>query len=212
MPKYCPTCGNSSDKIAFFGNFCEKCSKGRFSALLPSKVEISRCKRCGKIKSDGQYTEPNGRAIESAIRPYFKGFIMHLISHSEGSARIDVSEEMENGTLSVESEISIEYKKTLCDKCYKKACNYHEAVMQLRGNPHKIEKFADRVTRFFESNNEFVTRTEPKDNGIDMYLSSKRLAGALISKMKLHPNTSFTLAGVKGGKKLYKNTYAIRFD
>jgi NMD protein affecting ribosome stability and mRNA decay len=49
------------------------------------------------------------------------------------------------------------------------------------------------------------------DNGLDVYLSSKSLATLFIMKQRLKPETSYTLAGVKQGKRVYKNTYALRF-
>lgn len=68
------------------------------------------------------------------------------------------------------------------------------------------------MTRYLDSNDAFVSKMEENEHGIDMYVSNKRLAAAFISKMKLHPNTSFTLVGLKNGKRVYKNTYAIRYE
>lgn len=213
MPKFCPTCGNSSDVIEFLGNFCINCAREKFKSTLPKSVEISLCKKCGKIKAGKSivYEPINGRSIEMAIRQHFHRYKCHLISYTDKTALVDISDETENGIISAEHELELEFKKTNCDICYKKSCNYHEAVIQLRGNQHKIEKFIERITRYFEINNGFVTKIEEDPNGINLYLSSKSLAGAFISRLKLHPNTSYTLSGVKNGKRVYKNTYAIRY-
>lgn len=211
MPKFCPTCGNSSDKTRFYGNFCEECTKRKFSENLKEEVEILRCKRCGRIRSHGIYVPPNGPNLADAIKQHFKGKDVSLIDYSEDTAKVELSEMTEGGTVMVEHAIELKYKKQLCDVCYKKACNYHEACMQLRGNPDRIEKFMERLTRYFEAHDAFISKIEQAEHGLDVYLSSKALANSFISKLDLHPETSYTLAGVKNGKRVYKNTYAIRY-
>ena len=104
------------------------------------------------------------------------------------------------------------YKKYLCEKCYRKACNYHEAVVQLRGNMQRAEKMLAKITKYFEARDEFITKVEEADNGMDVFLSNKKLATAFMSRNDLKPVVSFTLVGVKKGRKVYKNTYALRFS
>lgn len=211
MPKFCPTCGNSSDKTRFYGNFCEDCTKRKFSEHIKDKVEIIRCKRCGRIRARGVFVPPNGMNLADAIKQHYKGRDVKLIDYSEDSAQIDLSEATENGTVTVQHNIGLDYRKQLCDVCYKKACNYHEAVIQLRGSPDRIESFMEKLTKFFEVHDQFISKIETAEHGLNVYLSSKSLAGAFITRMKLHPETSYTLAGVKNGKRVYKNTYAIRY-
>ena len=86
-----------------------------------------------------------------------------------------------------------------------------EIVKDVVENPDKIEKFMQKLTKFFEMNNEFISKIESADNGLDVYVSSKALCNTLMSSMELHPNKSFTLAGVKNGKRVYKNTYALHY-
>ncbi len=212
MPKYCPTCGNSSEKSRFFGNFCESCTKEKFSKGLPLIISISRCKRCGKIKAGGSYADPTTRNLEIAIGQQFGKNRVYLIEYEGSRAKLEVSFDTDHGTIAANHEVEIAYKKVLCEMCYKKACNYHEAVIQLRGNNHRINRFIEKVSRYFDLNNEFISKIEQADNGMDVYVSNKRMAAGLISKMKLHPTTSFTLAGVKNGKRIYKNTYALHFE
>ncbi len=212
MPKSCPTCGNSEASIKFFGNFCENCAREKFVARLPRSAEITVCKRCGKIKATGTFVPPNGHNIEAAIKSNFPKLTVHLIDYDNSSAKLDISEETAYGKLSAELTIELTQRKALCEMCYKKACNYYEAVIQLRGNNYKIARFIERITRFFDMNNEFVGEIERTADGPNVYLSNKRLVQAYISKNKLHSTNSFTLSGVKNGRRIYKNTYAIRFE
>jgi NMD protein affecting ribosome stability and mRNA decay len=212
MPKFCPTCGNSSEGTRFFGNFCENCAKEKFFSRLPKSVEITVCKRCGRIKAGGSFVPPNGHSIELAIKPQMGKHTAHLIDYDNDSAKLDVTDDTEYGKLSVELTVEITQRKALCEMCYKKACDYYEAVIQLRGNNYKIARFIEHITRFFDVNNEFITRIERTDDGPDLYLSNKRLAQAYISKNRLHSTNSYTLAGVRNGKRIFKNTYAIRYE
>lgn len=212
MPKFCPTCGNSSDKVTFYGNFCENCTNKKFDSGLPAQVEIVRCKRCGKIKAFGLFVEPGKRSVEEAIRQYLNKYAVTLIGTDDKSAKVYITDDTQNGPVMVEHRFEIEYKKTLCEMCYKKACNYHEAVIQLRGSDRaKIEHFVESITRFFDNNHEFVAKVEESSDGLDMFMSNKRLTSAFMSSRKLKPTMSYTLAGLKNGKKVYKNTYALRF-
>jgi NMD protein affecting ribosome stability and mRNA decay len=155
---------------------------------------------------------PSGHNIELAIKPQFPKLAVHLIDYDNDSARLDVTDDTEYGNLSVELTVEITQKKALCEMCYKKACNYYEAVIQLRGNNYKIARFIERITRFFDVNNEFITKMERADDGTNLYLSNKRLAQAYISKNRLHSTNSYTLSGVKNGKRIFKNTYSIRYE
>jgi NMD protein affecting ribosome stability and mRNA decay len=92
MPKFCPTCGNSSDKVRFYGNFCEDCTKRKFSEDLTESSEVIRCKRCGRIKSLGVFVPPNGKNLAAAIKQHFKHKDIKLIDYSEDSAVVDLSE------------------------------------------------------------------------------------------------------------------------
>jgi len=212
MPKYCPTCGNSSDKMLFYGNFCESCTKEKFSKTLVKEVQITACKRCGRIKAAGAYVPLSYNNLEIAVEQSMGKYKVRLLSYENNAAKVEVSDTTEYGPISVEHELGVTYKRILCETCYKKACMYHEAVIQLRGNPQKIEKFQDKISRYFDARNEFVTKVEQSDHGVDMYMSSKRMVTQFISRLGLKPTTSFTLTGVKNGKRIYKNTYALRFE
>ena len=67
-----------------------------------------------------------------------------------------------------------------------------------------------KVNKYFERHQEFVTKIEQIDNGYDMYLSSKKLVTAFLSLMNIKATVSYTLHGLRKGKKIYRNTYSIR--
>ncbi|MDE1824244.1 MAG: hypothetical protein KGH74_03000 [Candidatus Micrarchaeota archaeon] len=209
MPKSCPTCSRTSNDAKFFGSFCEYCSRDKLSAKLNAVVEVTWCKRCMRIRGREGFVAPAGRNFEEIMGSRFKGYSVHLVKLNRDSALLDIAEMTPDGPLSVEKEIGIRYNKTLCDTCYKKSSSYYEAVVQLRGNPAKMERMIASLERYFERRKQFVSKIEKEDNGFNVYLSDKRMASEFMASKRLKPNMSYTLAGIKGGKKIYKNTYAL---
>ncbi|MDE1851933.1 MAG: hypothetical protein KGH69_04580 [Candidatus Micrarchaeota archaeon] len=209
MPKSCPTCSRTSNDAKFFGSFCEYCARDKLSARLANEVEVTWCKRCMRIKGKEGFVAPTGRNFETVMGSRFRGYSIHLVKLNRNSVVLDIAEETADGQLSVEKEVGIKYSKTLCDMCYKKSSDYYEAVVQLRGNPSKVERLAASLERYFERRNQFVSKIEREDNGLNVYLSDKRMASEFMSNKRLKPTMSYTLAGIKSGRKIYKNTYAL---
>ena len=209
MPRYCPTCNRSEADVKFYGNFCEICAGEKLSEGLIDKVEIQKCKECQRIRVKGRFIGEDRTNLEEALQQNFKRNHVHLVDYDAKDAIVKISVEGPEGKLTVDRKIKLKYIKTLCDRCYKVKCEYYEAVLQLRGDKSRIEKVVRHVKALFERNNEFISKMESKDGGIDVYLSSKRLATEFVAYYKLYPKMSYTLAGVKNGKKQYKNTYAI---
>ena len=195
--------------MKFYGNFCEICAGEKLSDGLIDKVEIQKCKECQRIRAKGRFIGENRTNLEEALQQSFKKNHVHLVAYDAKEAITKISVEGPEGKLTIDRKIKLKYTKTLCDRCYKVKCEYYEAVFQLRGDKNRIDKVIKHVTALFERNNEFISKMESKDGGIDIYLSSKRLATEFVAYYKLYPKMSYTLAGVKNGKKQYKNTYAI---
>ncbi|MDE1860114.1 MAG: hypothetical protein KGH72_00155 [Candidatus Micrarchaeota archaeon] len=211
MPKHCPTCSKSSNEIKFYGDFCYDCAGKELRSRLPTTIEIERCKRCGRIKMRDSYSDFEGRALEAIIVRKLSKYTVHLLKYDEERAIVEVAEESEKGILAIDHELLLAYKKILCDRDFKKASNYHEAVIQLRGNTGSVERTLERIRRYVERNGEFIARVDPVSNGVNIQISSKKVASEFMVHAKMHPVTSFTLMGVKNGKRVYKNTYALHF-
>lgn len=211
MVKHCPICNNSSADVKFYGEFCEKCSSDKLKEKLPLEVEVFRCRICGKIRTKEGELEEDKKSLLLVIQQRLVKFKVHLISYGEGKALIDVVDQKGAQPLATEKEVEIKYRKMTCESCYKKQGGYYEAVLQLRGDYERIARFMEKFERYNESRNQFIAKTEKVDNGYDVYVSSKAVASAYISERNLTATTSYTLSGLnKSGKKVYKNTYAIR--
>ena len=208
MAKHCPICNRSNSEVEFYGEFCKYCAQERLAEKLPKEILIEKCSRCGRIKAGGRYVKETGMAINTIMRSKIPKYGTKFIEMEGDSAVVDVIDN-ETGA-STEKSIKLDYNGKICEACYRKAGMYYEAVMQLRGDTDKVERMISKVNKYFERHQEFVTKVEQVDNGYDMYLSSKKLVTAFLSLMNIKATVSYTLHGLRKGKKIYRNTYSIR--
>ncbi len=211
MVRHCPKCNRSEKDIKFHGEFCERCAQKQLAEKVKKKVEITICKRCGRIKVGGLMLDFSEDNLEDAINKEIKTNRFKLVELHGDIARGLIMERTPDGTIRSDFEVEIKKKEITCDMCYKKSAGYYEATFQLRGDKQKRENFAARISRYMEKHGGFVTRIERIDSGIEVYVSNKQIAAALISADRLKPVRSYTLWGVRSGKKVYRNTYALRF-
>lgn len=212
MSKRCPTCGKTSDNIQFYGQFCKNCVEKTLSESLPINAEVILCKNCGKIRLQGKFVKDTGQNMQEVLQSIFKNYSIILIDYDVDNSTADVSfgKDKDGELINVEKKIELRFKKTLCENCNRRAGSYYEAVMQLRGNKERMERFIERVNKYFERRGEFIAKVKEADKGYDVYLSNKKLASAYISSHNLESVNSYTLYGVKQGKKVYRHTYSIR--
>ncbi len=211
MVKRCPTCNRTNNEIRFVGEFCEKCASEKLIGKLPVVLEVDKCRVCGRIKTkEGMFGEDK-TSLSSVIQQRLIKFRVKVIGYGPGRALVDVVAQTAHDTVSAEKEFELKYRKITCDSCYKRIGGYYEATLQLRGDLERISRFIERVSRYLEERDSFVAKVEKVDNGYDVFVSNKAAAAAFISEREIVAKTSYTLSGVnKSGKKVYKNTYAIR--
>lgn len=210
MVKHCPICNRTSDKFTFYGEFCSECTKKDIVAKVNKDIEITRCKRCGRIRIPSMFAPPDGDGVEAIINRQIKPYRFKLGEVVGNRAEGMVIDDSKRAEADYGFEIS--FKDTLCERCARLASGYYEAVFQLRGGRKKVDAMAGRIERYFEHYLEFISRITDVDNGTDVYVSSKTMATSFVKRNRLKPTMSYTLWGLKNGKKFYRNTYAIRLD
>jgi len=166
-----------------------------------------------RIRLGNDFIEENSASIEEELKHALNKYAVKLISYNEefGLANVNITTTIAGEELNLESRISIKYNKTICKQSaqeglaatMKRYSRYAASLSRLRG-------FKNSVKNYFVANNEFVTKEEQINSGINMYLSSKKLAESYLSVFKIKAKKSFTLHTVKNGKKLYRNTYSIQ--
>ena len=212
MVKYCPICNRSSNEFKFYGEFCEVCTKDMLSKKLPNQIYIDKCRVCKRIRLGNDFVEENNASVEEELKHALSKYDVKLISYNKefGLANVSIGTTISGEEINLEKRISIKYNKRICKQCSRRLGGYYEAIFQIRGEPEQVERFKNSVKNYFIANNEFVTKEEEVNNGVNMYLSSKKLAESYLSGFRIKAKKSFTLHTVKNGKKLYRNTYSIQ--
>jgi len=211
VARHCPTCNRSSADVHFYGDFCETCTLERLSHKLHDEVQVMVCKRCGRIKLNNQAVEKDDAALEELLAKSFKDFEIKLLSTTQDSALIELNKYDED-IRGIRKEVLLRYKKFMCQKCNRQSAGYYEGVIQLRGNPEKCARMLHRLEKYYFERDEFISKIEKVNNGVDLYVSSKKLASGFMAERGLKPTMSYELYGLRKGQRLYRNTYALHFD
>ncbi len=212
MLKYCPTCERSSKEIRFIGEFCEACIIKKLAKRLPNTIKVSYCKRCERLKAPGGYVEFDNKALASVIT--------HDVCERNSTAKVksfdgdvtvvDFIYNVEGEQVHVEMKEGIEKKHLICRDCYRKSSGYYEALVQLRGDRIRMENMVTKIKNFLASNSAFITKIEELDEGLDVYVSDKKAMNAFFLYSRINPKRSYTLYGIKEGREVYRNIYALR--
>lgn len=206
MPKHCPVCGKSSADIKFFGEFCEECSARALLKSINPELEITECRRCGRIGLGDKFVEKDRKSIEDILERNFKNHAVKLLSLNGSTARVALAER--NGPYA-ETDVKINSRLTTCPACIRRSSGYYEGVIQFRGKPERIEKITEKLSSYLERRDSFIAKMVGTDKGKDVYVSSKSLAAAFLKRMHLEYKISYTLHGVKNGRKLYRHTFSV---
>ncbi len=211
MAKHCPICNASSDDVVFVGEFCSKCAGKKLEEKLPELIKIERCRICGRIQTKEGVMEIDRKSLQIVMQQRLNKFKVNLVSYGDDKAVLDIVEEGWSQPVAAEKEVNIKYTKMTCESCYKKQGGYFEATLQLRGDEERAERFAERFKRYIEERGGFISEVKKVEGGYDVYASNKSDAAAYLKEKDIKAKASYTLSGLnKSGKKVYKNTYAIR--
>lgn len=234
MKKFCPGCGKETENLV--KGLCKDCfSKKGKAAGIPDKIELEMCS-CGRIKQRGKWKREIKRAIWDRIK--LKGKVVEKSMdlrkmNDHFKADVEIREVIDKGKGStLKKEIDIKIKKSICRDCARIRGGHYEAVIQLRGSKEKVDEAVKDIFEKVKNSKErkgFITdikkrkvsverkKGEKKINfvGIDIYLGSKNLARRISKetgeKFGIKHKESYTLAGMKDGKKFYRNKMLLRF-
>lgn len=201
----CPKCGRTNDKIDFIEAFCIDCFPIRL--VLPPKVTFERCVRCGRMKFRGDWTAYNERKISDFILSKCKG---DFESAEYDFEKQMVAFETKSGA-KIEKNLLLEFAKTICQQCSRISGGYYEGIIQLRGNRTKMDKYAEKMIEKLEKIT-FITKTEEKDEGLDLYVGRSKPVVKLMSDLGLKTLITKKLVGRDQGRRLYRTTFLIRLE
>jgi nonsense-mediated mRNA decay protein 3 len=199
----CPKCGRSDSEIKFIEAFCSECYPVKIE--IPGKLTFERCGRCGRMKFRGEWMAYNERKLNEYVAGKCKGDF--------DSVEYDVESQKAVFTVRnnlITKEILVEFAKTICQQCSRVSGGYYEGIVQLRGDRAKIEKYADMLVGKLEKIT-FITKTEEKDEGLDLYVGRSKPVVKLMSDLGVKTLMTKKLVGRDQGKRLYRTTFLIRF-
>ncbi|MGC8669953.1 MAG: NMD3-related protein [Candidatus Micrarchaeia archaeon] len=214
MVKYCPICNRSSNEARFIGEICEYCTSDALKKRVPEVVTIYTCRFCSRLKTGSEYNEISGKALAEAMQHELKvaDCTFNVKSYDFERRNILIEFICYGGQLVFTKEIRLKIQHQTCPTCYKKHSGYYEAVVQLRGSDEKVQRIMGKLLWYVEKRGAFVTKTEKVRNGYDIYTSSKSITSEFFSYYHLKPIKSYELYGLKSGKKVYRNIYALAVD
>ena len=201
----CPKCGKKSEDIEFIDAFCINCYP--VNITVPRKIGIEQCKRCGKIRLSGEWQNFSEKRISDYVISRCKGdFDSAEYLPDEGKVRFTIK-----GKKQVKRSIEIEFKQVICANCSRMSGGYFQGVIQLRGDPKKVEKYA-RIFNEKLGKRTFITKEEDKHGGVDIYVGNSKAVVELLTEMKIKSLMTRKLSGVEEGKRVYRVTFLLRFD
>lgn len=212
MLKVCPRCGANSGVKKFIGAFCEDCFAERVQLSLPRSIPISICKTCGRIRT--VKWEPLSRhSLEKLARREIKGKYENVRfifpDSGEGTASAVFLVAAGDSFVEIPRQFELLHKKTQCEDCSRASSGYFEAIIQLRGDEKKVERMCGRLSRSLQRST-FINRIEEQKGGVDLYIGSNKETQELIEELGIDAEKSFTIGGVKDGRRVYRTTYCIR--
>lgn len=204
----CPKCGRSSDDTPFIEAFCINCFP--FDVKLPKKITIEHCKRCNKIRLKGEWVPFSRKKIEEYIISRCKGdFTSGEFDMDTGEATFTLKKD--SGEISIRRNIRFEIVPVICRDCSRISGGYFEAIIQLRGDKAKINRAAERLIRIL-SKKTFITKKEEKHGGIDLFVGSSKTVLETMREQGYKPLITRKLVGRREGKRLFRVTFALRFE
>ena len=209
----CATCGDE----ATVGSSCDDHWLRKQDLFKAESFTVIRCKRCNswynkKWNPPAQLNQALLQAVEENI--YDKKEIEDIkimirrAGHYQATIKARGIIPPAKTVKEEEKVIRVVLSDKKCPECIKILGNYHEAIIQLRGDD--VEKLADKVAKLVKG---LDLKTEQKKEGYNLYVVRKgdaRKVAVTLRKKGYEVKESYKLVGKKDGKHLWKDFYAIR--
>lgn len=216
--KFCFVCGKRTQKL--IDGYCECCLRKKPLAVLPKKISIFVCSRCGLIKIGSVWTTDFKKAIEKNMKIFGEIKEMELTKENN-IITVMCGGHIQGIDKKEEHKIELEEKKVLCSLCAKKSSGYYEAILQLRSEGDIAKNAENRVESLLSFAVEQLERQDRDafyrikriKEGINLYFSDKRSAEKIARLLKgkgARIKKSYKLVGKKQGKNIYRNIIAVR--
>jgi len=223
----CPLCGRITERL--YEGLCKECYVKEIELFTVDQViDITICRDCGAYLLGNTWIHEHKdlpdiieehvlRSIK--VHPEVKSYGVSLRISQEDPwnylAEVTISGEVYDFTFSQSKYTRVRVHLGVCDMCSRRYSGYYEAVIQLRGPDEAIMGALEEIRDAFEqSKKEFILKEVPVRGGVDVYVSSYKLARRVIKKLHEHYGGEIkettTLYTRKGGRDIYRHTFLYR--
>ncbi len=203
----CPKCGKSENEKDFIESFCSDCYT--FNIKVPMHEEIKQCKKCDRIFVHGEWQKEKSAIINRFISKRCKGEFKEVTYDGIRKCAVFLIEK-EDRQFFVEILIDIKFVKTMCSDCSRISGGYYEAIVQLRGDGKRIERYKKMIERLLKRTT-FISKIENAKGGIDIYSGNTKKTLIVLGQLGQRYIMTKKLIGTREGKRIYRTTFSIRF-
>ena len=233
--RFCPKCG-ATDKPLVKG-FCLDCFLEDHPnlLLLPAEIKVETCKKCGKIRVKGKFVEQSEENLISLVLSQLKmdeiegpQITVELLPLDDGKtlAKVFVEGRIDGAEVELEKETMLLAQTVLCDPCMRVSSQYHEGILQIRGDrktpKQKFDELLVQVNSILAAEEKKdalakIVEIHPQKTGVDVWIGSKHatrlVAEKLAKEFGTKPVVSTKLLGQdKQGKEKHRFTYLVRIS
>ncbi|MFQ6012781.1 MAG: NMD3-related protein [Thermoplasmata archaeon] len=229
MKSFCVECGKEGP---VYEGLCADClPRKRTLVEVPAVLELEQCAHCGRfhlprgwdqvdLEEALQRTVERAAEIPRDVRNHTLLLHMDLRRPDEVGLRLSHRVELPGLTAEQVGESRLRLRRITCPDCAKRHGQYYEAILQVRASERPVAEGEIQAIRALIEKRQrvetslFVAKEEEVHGGFDLYLSSNKAAKALAQRIKAHLGGKVTsspkLHGRRGGRDVYRVTYAIR--
>ncbi|MCL2142047.1 MAG: NMD3-related protein [Methanimicrococcus sp.] len=232
----CPKCGKETEKLV--KNVCSECFGKTLDLFeLPPVLHAKICPSCGAhfYKSKWEdFGTPEDVAMLAAqenlsvhkdLENVSVGMHPHPRSPYIFDVLVDVQGDADGMTYYKDGKTEVRLKREACDMCSRRAGGYFEGIIQIRANnrtPTKEEvdsclHLVDEAMMIQLKKGDklaFVTDSIRFKDGADVFIGStkagRHVCKHIIETMGGTVAESYTLAGMKDGREVYRTTFAMK--
>ncbi len=210
MERICPSCGKSSDERPFVGEMCVECTLARTRKNWPGELELKQCPTCKRVYRDRMWKYPDAQLVSDLVSHQFekRGLAGH---YNIGAEQWEGIFNEEGAKIAYSHPFHINYTEHMCPNCGRIGSSYHEAIIQIRGDPVRVESARKRLVRRLERKT-FLQDVAPMHGGMDIQVGEKREVENILRLEGYKFVRTEKLVGEKNGKPLLRSTFLLRLE
>ena len=210
---FCVECGK---KGKTYHGLCIDCYlKRKKFFVIPESIEVAFCRECDAYRIGNEWRRGN---FDEDLRSHIMNSIKAEIDYEciMDGMEVVCRGKFEGRDVEERKRVKMISKEKLCPECSLRKGGYFEAIIQVRDASKKIMEEVDEIIRkSAERSGSFITRKERVRGGYDYYMGNKKAAEHAVREIKSMPGVemkmSSTLHGMKDGRRIYRDTYSLRF-